>query len=116
MRANTTPLESVSYSIQAPRLGIIWAEYRKAPVLSMAFEKYTPGERTSWDTITRSAPLMMKVPCSVISGKSPMNTSDSLISWVSRLVRRTVTLSGAAYVVSRSLHFSTVYFGLSSSE
>ena len=48
--------------------------------------KYTPGERTSWDTTTRSVPLMMKVPRLVMSGKSPMNTSCSLISPVSRLM------------------------------
>ena len=33
--------------------------------------KNTPGERWSWVTITRSAPLMMKVPLSVMIGSSP---------------------------------------------
>ena len=42
--------------------------------------KYTPGLRTSCETTTRSVPLMMKVPFSVISGKSPMKTVWVLIS------------------------------------
>ena len=58
--------------------------------------KYTPGERTIWETMTRSAPLMMNVPLSVIRGKSPMNISCSLISSVSLLRRRTETFKGAA--------------------
>ena len=33
--------------------------------------KNTPGERCSWLTMTRSVPLMMNVPLSVISGMSP---------------------------------------------
>ena len=45
---------------------------------------------------TRSAPLITKVPLSVIRGKSPMNTSVSLISPVSLFFRRTNTFSGAA--------------------
>lgn len=44
-----------------------------------------PGERTSWLTITRSAPLITKVPVAVISGRSPMKISCSLISSVSLL-------------------------------
>ena len=51
---------------------------------------------TSWETITRSAPLMTKVPLSVIRGKSPINTSDSLISPVSLLSRRARPRKGAA--------------------
>ncbi len=45
--------------------------------------KYTPGERTSCETMTRSGPPMMNVPCGVCSGKSPMNTVCDLISPVS---------------------------------
>ena len=37
----------------------------------MVASKYTPGERTSWLTTTRSVPLMMKVPFSVIIGSHP---------------------------------------------
>ena len=75
--------------------------------LSMASSKYTPGERTSWLTTTRSVPLMMKVPFSVIIGKSPMNTVWLLISPVLLLMNSAVTNSGAAYVMSLSLHSST---------
>src|SRR5690348_4626366 len=66
-----------------------------------------PGERTSWDTTTRSVPLMMNVPLSVITGKSPMKTVWLLISPVVLFVNSAVTNSGAAYVMSLSLHSST---------
>ena len=56
--------------------------------------KYTPGDRTSWDTTTRSVPLTMNVPLSVINGKSPMKTVCDLISPVSLLVNSAVTNSG----------------------
>src|SRR5688572_32276591 len=54
---------------------------------------------------------MMKVPLSVISGNSPMNTVWDLISPVSLFMNSAVTNSGAAYVTSRSLQSSTEYFG-----
>jgi hypothetical protein len=57
---------------------------------------YAPGERTSWVTMTRSVPLMMKVPQSVIRGRSPMKTFCSRISPVSRLMKATSIVSGAA--------------------
>ncbi|GGQ62363.1 hypothetical protein GCM10010195_17430 [Kitasatospora griseola] len=79
--------------------------------LSRVESKYTPGERTSWDTTTRSVPLMMNVPLLVMSGKSPMNTVWDLISPVSLLVNSAVTKSGAAKVKSRSLHSSMEFFG-----
>ncbi len=60
----------------------------------MLSSKYTPGERTSWDTTTRSVPLMMKVPFSVIIGKSPMKTVWLLISPVLLLMNSAVTNSG----------------------
>ena len=50
---------------------------------------------------------MMKVPFSVIIGKSPMNTVWLLISPVLLLMNSAVTNSGAAYVMSLSLHSST---------
>ena len=53
----------------------------------------------------------MKVPFSVISGKSPMKTSCSFTSPVSLFISLTLTLSGAAYVTSLSLHSSCSYFG-----
>jgi hypothetical protein len=47
------------------------AEKSCLPFGCVSSSKNTPGERWSWDTMTRSAPLMMKVPLSVISGSSP---------------------------------------------
>ncbi len=41
-------------------------------VLPLSWSKKTPGERCIWETMTRSVPLTMKVPFSVISGMSPM--------------------------------------------
>ena len=57
--------------------------------------KYTPGERTSCETTTRSVPLITNVPRSVISGKSPMNTVWLLISPVVVFMNSAVTNSGA---------------------
>src|SRR5690348_13269011 len=53
---------------------------------------------------------MMKVPFSVIIGKSPMKTVWLLISPVLLLMNSAVTNSGAAYVMSLSLHSSTGAF------
>ena len=72
-----------------------------------------PGERTSWETITRSAPLITNVPVSVIKGISPIKISRSTISPVSLLFSLTTTFKGAAYVASLSLHSSMVYLMLS---
>ena len=47
------------------------------------------------DTTTRSVPLMMNVPFSVIIGKSPMKTVCSLISPVFRFMNRARTKIGA---------------------
>ena len=44
-------------------------------VLPRSCSKNTPGERCSWDTMTRSVPLMTKEPVVVMSGISPMYTS-----------------------------------------
>ncbi len=57
--------------------------------------KITPGLRTSWLTTTRSVPLTMNVPFSVMIGKSPMNTVCSLISPVLRFMNRARTKTGA---------------------
>ena len=59
----------------------------------------------------RSVPLMMNVPRSVIMGKSPMKTVCSLISPVCAFMKRAVTNSGRANVMSRSRHSSSEYFG-----
>src|SRR5579871_868054 len=55
---------------------------------------------------------MMKVPCRVMRGKSPMKMSFSMISPVSLLVRRALTVKGAAKVASRSRHSSSEYLGV----
>src|SRR6202451_2705670 len=73
--------------------------------------KYTPGERTSWLTTTRSVPLMMKVPLADMSGKSPMKTVWLLISPVVLLMNSAVTNMGAENVMSLSLHSSAEYLG-----
>ena len=80
-------------------------------VLSTWRSKYTPGERTSWETTTRSVPLMMNVPLGDISGKSPMNTVWLLISPVLLLMNSAVTNIGAEKVMSFSLHSSAEYLG-----
>src|SRR6266568_2461610 len=80
-------------------------------VLSTCRSKYTPGERTSWLTTTRSVPLMMKVPLADMSGKSPMNTVWLLISPVVLLMNSAVTNIGAENVMSLSLHSSEEYLG-----
>ena len=41
-------------------------------VLPLSWSKNTPGERCICETMTRSVPLTMKVPFSVIRGMSPM--------------------------------------------
>ena len=64
-------------------------------VLSRFLSKYTPGDRTSCETTTRSVPLMMNVPLEVIIGKSPMKTVCDLISPVSPFMNSAVTNSGA---------------------
>ncbi len=75
MRTPTWSRLSISNSSHAPRLGMMRAETMSLSlVLSATRSKYTPGERTSCDTTTRSVPLMMNVPLSVCSGKSPMKT------------------------------------------
>src|SRR5216683_2850399 len=80
-------------------------------VLSTCRSKYTPGERTSWLTTTRSVPLMMNVPLRDMSGKSPMKTVWLLISPVVLLMNSAVTNIGAEYVMSLSLHSSAEYLG-----
>ena len=93
-------------------------------VLPLSWSKKTPGERCICETMTRSVPFTTKVPLGVIRGMSPMNTSCSLMSLTDRApvssstsntIRRSVTFSGAAYVMSRCMHSSTSYFGCSSS-
>ena len=88
MRTDRMSRLSVSNSSHAPRLGMTFAlNSVLSDALSRSEAKYTPGERTSWETTN--------VPRGVMSGKSPMKTSCSLISPVSRLMKRISTNSGA---------------------
>ena len=89
-------LLSCTNSSHAPLLGITVVSHKVAPFLSVLLAIYTPGERTSCDTTTRSAPLIIKLPVSVMRGKSPMNTSCSWISPVSLRVSLTLIFKGAA--------------------
>ena len=84
---------SISSSTQEPRDGIRFA-MKTCFSRSFGSITYAPGERTSWVTTTRSVPLMMKVPQSVIRGRSPMKTFCSRISPVSRLMNETSIVSG----------------------
>ena len=75
MRTYTRSLLSNSKSSQDPRYGMTRAANRYLPlecVLPLSWSKNTPGLRCIWLTMTRSVPLMMNVPLSVISGMSPM--------------------------------------------
>ena len=64
---DSTSFWSYSNSTHEPRYGMIFDRYERA----LPCVKKTPGLRWSWETMTRSVPLMMKVPLSVISGMSP---------------------------------------------
>ena len=92
----STPWASCSNSSQAPRLGMTVVPNISLPVLSTSFALYAPGERTSCDTITRSAPLMMNEPESVMRGNSPMNTSWSMTSSLTLFTSLTFTCMGSA--------------------
>ncbi|MNV50108.1 hypothetical protein D3C71_1420980 [compost metagenome] len=75
IRAKTMSLASNSISSQEPRYGMTRAAKSSLPeewLLPLSWSKKTPGERCIWDTITRSVPLTMNVPLSVMSGMSPM--------------------------------------------
>ena len=95
MRTKTLPFLSISSSSHEPRAGIRLAT-KTCFSRSLASITYAPGERTSCVTTTRSVPLMMNVPQSVIHGKSPMKTDCSRISPVSRFWKATLTVSGRA--------------------
>ena len=103
------PFLSVSTSSQTPRFGIIFAPWNFG--FSGIWRKKTPGERTSWFTTTRSIPLMMNVPLSVIRGIEPRNTSCSLISPVSLLMSWVVALSADSKLKLFLLQVSGSYFG-----
>jgi DNA-directed RNA polymerase beta subunit len=104
-------------------------------VLPLSWSKNTPGERCICETMTRSVPLTMKVPLSVMRPKydvdecrqrgitfaAPLKVTLRLIVFdvdpdtgaKSNTMSRSVTLSGAAKVMPRWRHSSTSYFGCS---
>ena len=72
IRTLTMSLASNSKSSQLPRYGITRAAKRYLPdawVLPRSWSKRTPGDRCIWETMTRSVPLMMKVPFIVMSAQ-----------------------------------------------
>jgi hypothetical protein len=74
-RKYSTSFGSNSKSSQEPRYGMMRALNSSLPelcVLPLSCSKNTPGERCSCETMTRSVPLMMNEPLSVIRGTSPM--------------------------------------------
>ena len=75
-----------------PRSGMIRNEFSVLPFGCLVASNATPGERCNWLTITRSAPLITKLPCGVINGISPMNTRSSLVPFSS--FRRKITCNG----------------------
>ncbi len=62
---------SIVNSTHEPRKGMIRAENSRCPFGWMSSSNTTPGERCSWLTTTRSAPLMTNVPSGVMIGSSP---------------------------------------------
>ena len=67
MRTYRRFLASYSNSTHDPRYGMICATWS----CRSSEWKNAPGDRWSWETTTRSVPLMMNVPLSVMSGTSP---------------------------------------------
>src|ERR1700712_756278 len=80
MYAYITLLTSVANSIHEPLKGITRAEYNFVPLVWRLWPKNTPGERCNCDTITRSAPLITKVPLGVMYGIVPRYTSCTIVS------------------------------------
>ena len=107
-----TPSGSVSNSSQAPRLGITLAP-KSFRLRQFWAVKKTPAERISWLTTTLSTPFTMKVPRSVISGKSPRYTSCSLDFLVRLLISSNFTLKDASYDKLFSFAFNSSNFGSS---
>ena len=96
-------------SSQAPRSGINFAEQPSAECV-----KYIPADLASWFITTRSVPLMMNVPRSVITGNSPRNISlASFLTCVLVFVSLIVAFIDIAHVISFCLASSSVILGLS---
>jgi hypothetical protein len=71
MWTEITSWMSIVNSTQEPRNGMMRALNSLEPFGWIVSSKTTPGERCSCETMTRSAPLTMKVPSGVSSGRSP---------------------------------------------
>ncbi len=71
MRTARTSFLVTFSSIQQPRSGMIRQEWSFLSAEWTSIEKSTPGERWSWLTITRSAPLTMNSPPPIMIGISP---------------------------------------------
>ena len=110
MRAKTWPFLSISSSSHEPRCGIRFA-VKTCFAGSLGSMMYAPGERTSCVTTTRSVPLMMNVPASVIWGKLPMKTRCSRISPVSLFTNATVMNRPDSKLLSVSRHSRSVTAG-----
>ena len=62
---------SIVNSTHEPRNGMIRAENSRWPFGWVSSSNTTPGDRWSWLTTTRSAPLITNVPSGVMIGSSP---------------------------------------------
>ena len=71
MRIARTSFLVTSNSIQLPRSGMMRAEWSGRSPSAETMEKSTPGERWSWETMTRSAPFTMNSPPPIMMGNSP---------------------------------------------
>src|SRR5208283_934588 len=118
MYAYMTLLISVVNSTHEPRNGMMRAEKIGVTFGWTDSPKKTPGERCSWLTMTRSAPLMINVPRSVMYGRLPRYTTSSIVSeksfpFSALEERRSFAFNGTAYVNPRSWHSRIEYFGFS---
>ena len=71
IRIASTSFLVTSSSIHEPRSGMMRLECSGRSPMRDATLKSTPGERCSWLTMTRSAPLTMNSPPPIMIGMSP---------------------------------------------
>ena len=64
-------LDYISYDLSEPRSGMTRQPWSGRSPSCTSTRKSTPGERWSWLTMTRSAPLMMNSPPPIMIGTSP---------------------------------------------
>src|SRR5712691_13153504 len=70
-RREKLPAALATIEINIKQIGRIKLHFNPGAAIGYDSEAM-PGERCNWLTTTRSAPLITKVPCGVISGISPM--------------------------------------------